>query len=138
MESSMMSTVRITSDISLDKLVEGLEQLDDQDLNEVVDRLIAAQARRQAPHLSKLESDLFAVINRGLAEGEQRRLDELISRRKQELLTPDEHAELVSWIERIEQLDAERVEALIALARFRNVSVHTLMAQLGIGPSTNG
>jgi hypothetical protein len=47
-------------------------------------------------------------------------------------ITPQEHEELLVFIDRIELADAERMQHLIALAQLRGVSVDTLMEQLGI------
>ena len=44
----------------------------------------------------------------------------------------EEHEELLTFIDRIELADAERMQLLIALARLRSVSVDNLMEQLGM------
>jgi hypothetical protein len=59
-------------------------------------------------------------------------LDELTKKRREETLTPGEHQELLALVDHIEQADVERVQTLIELALQRNVTVTTLMAELGI------
>jgi hypothetical protein len=127
-----MSTIQIMSEVPLDKLIEGLAQLDDQDLDELVTQLLAAQARRRVSSLSQSESDLLAIVNRSLNEEERRRFEELKTKRDAEQLTPQEHAELLQWTDLLEQQDLERLNALVLLAQLRDIPVQTLLTQLGI------
>ncbi len=80
--------------------------------------------------------ELFRGV--GLSAEAQQRFDELTAKRRAEALTPEEHRELLASIERIERTDAERAQALIALAQLRKVSVEGLMAELGIRLPTGG
>jgi hypothetical protein len=80
----------------------------------------------------KKEAELLQRINQGLPPDVQQRYDELTAKRRAETLIPEEHQELLALVDHIEQADAERVRALIELAQLRNVSVTTLMAELGI------
>lgn len=73
-------------------------------------------------------------INQGLPDDVQRRFDELVARRQDETLTPDEHQELLHLIDQIEKSDVKRVQYLAELARLRGISLTTLMDQLGIHP----
>jgi hypothetical protein len=50
----------------------------------------------------------------------------------EETITPAEREEFLQLTDQIEQADAERLRHLIALAQVRQVSVDTLMDQLGI------
>ena len=72
------------------------------------------------------------IIHRRLPPDDQSRLSDL--RRKNEIgqLTEAEQAELLAYVERIEQEDAERAEALVELARLRDVPLATLMSYLKI------
>ena len=78
------------------------------------------------------ETQLLQKINQGLPPAVQQRYDELTAKRRAETLTPEELEELMALIDRIEQADAERVLALTELAQLRNVTVTTLMDQVGI------
>ncbi len=60
--------------------------------------------------------------------------DQLIAKRQTENLTPDEYSQLLSLSDRIETLEANRIESIAELARLRQTSLTTLMAQLGIQP----
>jgi hypothetical protein len=66
----------------------------------------------------------------------RKRYDELNDKLHEESITPEERAELLSLIDRIELADAERLQCLIELAQLRQISVETLMEQLGLRRTT--
>lgn len=127
-----MPTVEVRSKVSLDELLNGVAQLDTPELEQFISKVLTLRARRAAPSLPEEEARLLQKINQGLPPAVQQRYDELTAKRRAETLTPQEHQELLALIDRIEQADAERVQSLAELARLRNVTVTTLMAQLGI------
>ena len=93
-----------------------------------------APAAPTAGKLSKQETDLFARINRTLSAVQQQRLDVLKNKLEQETLTKAEHAELLQIVEAHQQLWAERLEAVIALAKLRGLAPAAMLEQLGIDP----
>jgi hypothetical protein len=95
----------------------------------------AARANpRQSPSVvSKRETELLGRINAGLSEPQARRLEALDARRKEETLTPEEHAELLGLVDVSERLAVGRAEALVELARLRGATVRSLMSDLGLG-----
>jgi hypothetical protein len=127
-----MSTIQVTSEVSFDQLLHGVEQLSDGDLEKLNAHVLAVQAQRRAPHLPEKEAALLLTINQGLTQEEQARFDQLTTKRQAEMLSPEEHAELLQWIDRIEHQDAERIAALASLARLRNTTLRELMQKLGI------
>jgi len=127
-----MSTIPIVAQVSPDKLLEAIEEMDQAELEQFVSQVIALQARRRAPGLSQDESDLLIKINQGLPADVQTRLNELIVKRQGKTLTSDEHDELLHLIAQSEQAEAARIEALAQLARLRGVSLTTLMHDLGV------
>jgi hypothetical protein len=91
------------------------------------------QTRDEAkPCLTETESDLLQQINIGLSEDTWQRYRELIDKRRAETLTPDGQVALIQISDELEQLNAKRVQHLVELAKLRNVSLSTLMQQLGI------
>ncbi len=129
-----MSTVQVKTELPFDELLKAVEQLSLPDLEKLMSQVIALQAQRKAPSLSKDETELLLKINQGLPDDVQRRFDELVAKRQAETLTPDEHQELLHLIDQIEKSDAKRVQYLAELARLRGISLTTLMDQLGIHP----
>ncbi len=85
-----------------------------------------------APRLSKQETELFLKINRTLPPDEQRRYDELKQKLEDETLTRAEHAELLRFVEQYQDISAERLEAVIELAKLRDITPQEMLRQLGI------
>lgn len=101
---------------------------------------VSARANpRQSPSVvSKRETELLGRINAGLSEPQTRRLEALDARRKEETLTPEEHAELLGLVDVSERLAVGRAEALVELARLRGATVRSLMSDLGLGLAGRG
>ena len=131
-----MSTRRVEAEISADRLLEVAEQLSLPDLEQLLDKLLALRAQRVAPSLSADETSLLMKINNSVLPEEVRhRYRKLIKKRQEENLTEDEYNELLRLSDESEQRQAERLEALIELARLRNTSLRELMNALGIKPA---
>lgn len=126
-----MSSVEVRSQVSLDELLNGVAKLSTPELEHFVTQVLTLRASRVAPHLPHQEARLLQIIAANLSTEVQRRYDELTGKRRAEMLTPEEHEELIELIDQIEQADAERTEALIALAQLRNIDVPTLRSTLG-------
>ena len=75
------------------------------------------------------EAQLLTVIQQHLSEPEQTRLDDLRDRCEWGELTDTEHQELLHYEDRLEQHRVERLEALIALAKLRNLDLISLNQQ---------
>lgn len=129
-----MPTLQIQSHISLDDLLDDISQLDTPSLENFSAQILALLAKRKAASLPAEESDLLQKINQGLPLEVQERYDALTAKRRAETITPAEYQELLVLVEQIEQAEAERVQHLIALAQLRQVSLNTLMQDLGIHP----
>jgi hypothetical protein len=127
-----MSVVRVETEISFDKLLKAVEQLNLTDLEELRNQIIALEAKRKAPCFSKDESRLMLKISQGVPPETRRRFNELVAKRREEKITPDEHQELLHLTNLIEISDAERMRHIADLAQIRGVSVETLMKDLGI------
>lgn len=129
-----MPKVQVASriEIDLDEVLESVARLAPEELDHVVSRVLAFQAHRRAVSLSPDETDLLLRINRGLPPALRSRCEELDAKLHEETITPAEQEELLHLTDQIEQADAERLRCLIALAQLRQVSVDTLMTQLGI------
>lgn len=103
-----------------------------EELERIVDQVIAIRAERVAPRLSFHESDLLSRINQSLSENELSRMRELISKRDDEAISASEIEELTSLTDKLELIHADRLMALFDLARSRGTTVDEMMVQLGI------
>jgi hypothetical protein len=75
------------------------------------------------------ETALLEIIQRRLPPEEQQRLAYLRQRNEAEEITDTEHQELLVYIDRVEQMDAERASALIKLAQLRQVDLVVLIQE---------
>ena len=92
-----------------------------------------ANPPRSSSRLSNRETELLGRINAGLSEPRASRLKWLDTRRREEKLAPEEHAELLGLVDESERLAVGRAEALVELARLRGATVQSLMNNLGLG-----
>jgi len=131
-----MASVQVTSQIKieLDQLLGGVAQLETADLEKFVEQVNILLAQRKVARLSQPEAALLQQINQGLPEDTQHRYNELRAKLQAETITPDEHQELLSLVDIIEQADADRLQHLIELSQLRQVPLNDLMHQLGIHP----
>lgn len=132
-----MTTVQLQTEVSLDHLLQGVQQLDFDALEQFTDEVMRLRAKRRAASLSKDETTLLHQVNQGLPEVIQVRFQELKEQRDAATLTPSEHDELLAIIDQIEARDVERLQALTELAQLRNMSVRQLMQQLSLLPRNN-
>jgi len=129
-----MPTVQSQPMPAFDELLHNAGQLNLPELEQFVFRVIALQARRRAPSLSKAETDLLMKINQGPSPAIRQRFRKLNRKRQAETITPEEHQELLALIDRIEQFDVERVKYLAELANLRGTSLKAVMKELDIRP----
>ncbi len=98
------------------------------------ERLQRISRRRLPSHLSTEESALLQKIIQGLPETIWQEYQDLIAKRRAETLTPEEHVRLIELSDLIEAAHVKRITHVAELAQLRNMSLETLMRQLGIKP----
>ena len=86
----------------------------------------------QSETLLHTEAELLQSINLGFSEEWWQRYHELVTKRRAESLTPNEHQELLTLTDQLENANARRVANLIELAKLRNTSLEALMRDLDI------
>jgi len=133
-EEVRMPVVQVEAQLPTDELLRAVGQLNQSDLEQFVSQVIALRAKRQAPSLPRVESELLLKINEEVPSDIQTRYKELIAKRQAEALTPDEYKELLQLTQQVEKLEVRRVEYLAELARLRRTSLTALMENLGIRP----
>ena len=98
-----------------------LEQLPRESLVRAVEFLEALSQESlqvsETPLPEAEEAALLEIIQRRLSPEEQERLAYLRQQNEIGVITQTEHQELLMYVERVEQQDAERAEALIKLAQ---------------------
>ncbi len=114
------------------QLLKAVEQMPRPERDRFVRDVVALRVSTRTPRLARTESDLLMKINRGVSTDLQSRYDDLITKRRDRSISQVEYDELLRLTERIEELDARRVEHLAELARWRQTTVPALMKDLGI------
>jgi hypothetical protein len=135
----MVNSIKITKqvDLGLDDILNGISELETKDLEKFMQRIGHLIARRKVAYLPERESQLLMKINKAISAPLQKRYEELLTKNREETITPIEHEELLKIIDKVETKNAERLENLIELSRIRNISLDTLMRQLHLNPLEN-
>jgi hypothetical protein len=122
--------------MSFDELIQAANQLDATDLDRLLHQVIFLRASRKTQVLPEEESQLLIKINQGVPPDLHAQYQMLRQKRESETLTETEHITLIQLSNQIEQIGAQRLEALANLAQLRQVSLLDLMETLGIQPMT--
>lgn len=116
----------------MDELAAAVTRLSPAELHEFTQRLAELQGRNGS------QTEAEAVLLKRIAENcrmpptKQRRFDRLRRKHQAESLTQAEAAELKALWQQVEQMNAERLQALSELAQRRGTSVQTLLKELGL------
>lgn len=121
----------IPINLSTNDLLKGVEQLEKEDLEEFVKRVLEIRARRLADNYQHEEATLIEKIKVGLSEAEQLSLQVFADKSQNGTLTKVEQKAYLTLTEKMETLNNQRLAALGKLAQLRNVSLKTIMEQLG-------
>jgi hypothetical protein len=122
--------------MSLDELLTVAKQLSENDLDRLLQEVAVLRAQRKAHVLPAAEAQLLQKINQGIPEELRTQYQTLRAKREAETLTEQEYQTLIQLSNQIEQLGAQRLEALVNLAQLRRVSLKDLMQTLAIVPVT--
>ena len=88
--------------------------------------------------MQRKEAELLLKINLGISEEEWNHFYQLLEKRDMEIMTPQEHRELIDLTEKIEKANTRRMQYLTELALLKNISLDQLMNDLGIEPISSG
>lgn len=113
------------------RALELIEQLSPERLTVVVQLLEFLSDSSQQTALNPEEIALVEIIQRHLPQAEQKRLEELRDRCEWGNLTNIEHEELIQYEDQLEQWRVERLQALMELAKRKNIDLLTLNRQFG-------
>lgn len=124
------------AEVSRQQLLEAAKTMPAGELDQFIDELFTARAKRFAPCLPAEEAALLGQINRcGLSPSGWERFHHLQARQEAETITKPERSEFLQLIERLEELNVARLEALARLSNLRGVPLLELMESLGLKPS---
>jgi hypothetical protein len=120
--------------MSIDELIKAANQLNETDLNQLLHQIVVLRARRKTLILPEEEAELLLKINQGIPTDLRTSYQILREKREAETLDDKEYDSLIQLGNQIEQIGAQRLEALANLAQLRQVSLLDLMETLGIKP----
>jgi hypothetical protein len=120
--------------MSIDELIKAANQLNETDLNQLLHQIVVLRARRKTLILPEEEAELLLKINQGIPSDLRTSYQILREKREAETLDEKEYDSLIQLSNQIEQIGAQRLEALAKLAQLRQVSLLDLMETLGIEP----
>ena len=131
-----MSIHEATNQLTVDHLLESVQQLSPAELWEFTERLAEWQRQREIPE----EAPLLASIreNSRLPEKEQERYQELWRKCEDETLSEVELAEYHQLLSKLEARNVKRIEALITLGEMRGKTLKQVMAELGLKGENGG
>jgi hypothetical protein len=121
-----------TQMLSSQQIISTVQTMPLDELEKLVGNVLAVRAERVAPHISGEESKILHVIQKTLPDKSLRRMKELQTLRDDEKLSPEGFAELAGLIEKLEEIHAERMNAVAELADLRGVTLQTAMQQVGL------
>ena len=131
-----MAIREISEQLTIDYLLEGVQQLSTAELWEFTERLAEWQRQREVPE----EAPLLAAIreNSRLPEKEQRRYQELWRKCEDETLSEVELAEYHQLLSKLEARNVKRIESLITLAEMRGKTLSQIIVELGFKGENGG
>lgn len=124
--------------ISPEQILSAIQKMPETDLDLLIRQVLQIRGQRQAPNLSRTESDLLHRVTYCVPVELQTRFNELIKKRQAITINELELQELCDLNDRIELLEASRIKDLAQLAQLRSVSLLELMNQLKLTPVNHG
>jgi hypothetical protein len=120
--------------MSIDELITAANQLNETDLDRLLHQVVVLRTRRKTQVLPEKEAQMLQIVNQGIPANLHAHYQVLREKREAETLTEMEYDTLLQLSNQIEQIGAQRIEALATLAQLRQVSLLDLMETLGIQP----
>ncbi|MBI5387956.1 MAG: hypothetical protein HZA90_25110 [Verrucomicrobia bacterium] len=127
-----MPVIHVEAEVSREQLLEAVRAMPRPELDAFLKEILSLRSERKGGQRALEETALLERIHAGPSQEQWARFHELSERRRREVITEPERSELFRLVDVVEEYQASRAEALVALARLRGVPMRTLMASLGI------
>jgi hypothetical protein len=131
-----MPVIQIDAQLSPNHILKAAEQLNKQQLGDLISNMLILKAKKEAPILSREESELLQQVNIGLSESEQQQFENLIDKRNAGIISEAELEALIKLTDKTEGFNVVRLTGFIELANLRQISLNQLLQELGIEPAT--
>ena len=129
-----MIQIKVNAQLPFEQLIQTLEQLDPSELEQLVNQAMRVQTERKILSLPIDQSLLLQKISQCIPLQLQERYDFLISKRQDNTLMDEEYQELLGLGDRIETIEAKRLENLAELAKLRHTSLTSLIQEFQLQP----
>jgi hypothetical protein len=131
----MNMTAQHASSSTVGQLIHQAEQLRPTEFEQFLLSILALNARRKSKGLPLEESLLLKKINKEFPPKKMEQFLKLDEKRRQEILTQEEHRDLLALVRQLEKYDAEKLQLVGQLALLRNVPFDAQLKQLGLYPN---
>ena len=121
-----------TQTINSQQVISAVQTMPLDELEQLVNNVLAVRAERVAPHITGEEGKLMRTIQKTFPKKSLVRMKELQTLRDKEKLSQKGYAELAELIEKLEILHAERLQAVNNLAELRGITLKIAMKQIGL------
>jgi len=128
-----MATIKLQENEGLNDLIKSVEQLDIENLEKFLERVLLIRAKKIAPTISKKEANLLTIINQPIPEKLLKEFKKIDGIKKERKLLKKEHLQLTKILSAIEKLNADRLVALATLSKIQQKPLKQLMTQFGVG-----
>ena len=130
-----MATVKLQENEGLNDLIKSVEQLDIDNLEKFLARVLLIRAKKIAPVISKKEANLLTIINQPIPQKLLKGFRKFDVLKKERTLSEKEHRQFTKILNDIEKLNADRLVALASLSKIQQKPLKQLMNQFGVGPN---
>lgn len=117
---------------SVFQLLRQAEQLQPSDFQQLVTGILTLNARRKPNGLPVEEATLLKQINLPFSPKKMDRFLDLDEKRRQQVLTPEEHNELLALVRQLEKFDSRRLQWIAQLALLRKTTLPQMLRHLGL------
>ncbi|WP_421949216.1 hypothetical protein [Phaeodactylibacter xiamenensis] len=125
-----MSSVRISSQITVKDLLQGVAQLSSEELDYFIERAIEIRSSKEGISEEAQIKTLIEAVGKGPEQSWLQRLEELDQKRINNALSDQELKEFQQMGEELEEWSAQRLKHLVQLAALKKTDLPALVKEL--------
>jgi hypothetical protein len=130
-----MSSVRISSEITVKDLLQGVAQLSSEELDYFIERAIEIRSSKENISEEAQIKALIEAVGKGPEQSWLQRLEELDQKRISNTLSDQELKEFQQMGEELEEWNTQRLKHLVQLAVLKKTDLPTLVKELELNNS---
>ncbi len=114
----------------LDNIYNSISDFNLMELNSLMTKVAQLRKQKLPTVLSHLETDLLRKINEGLPDDVQKRYNYLLEKKENATLNDKEYKELLKITKYSENINVQRVENVIKIAKIKNKTYDEIIEEL--------